>query len=219
MKNRALQTTSIAFFFGLFAGCFEGDPPPIDCPPSTEGCECVNGDLCADGLECHSGHCIDLGNAGDEVNDTDTTDDSGDPGDGDGDPGDGDGDPGDGDGDPGGGGNDQCIQPYNSCFDFDSETLTGECCEGTLCVTADADELSGCVSECSTHSECTTDCCVPVTNGMNYCSPATSLCNDFGKCIDTCVYKNDGECDDGGPGSLFSRCEYGTDCADCGARF
>jgi len=37
-------------------------------------------------------------------------------------------------------------------------------------------------------------------------------------CLDTCDYAGDGECDDGGPGSDFAICEYGTDCTDCGTR-
>jgi hypothetical protein len=37
-------------------------------------------------------------------------------------------------------------------------------------------------------------------------------------CLETCRYAGDGECDDGGPGSLYSVCELGTDCADCGPR-
>jgi len=37
-------------------------------------------------------------------------------------------------------------------------------------------------------------------------------------CMDTCQYAFDGECDDGGPGSMFAECAYGTDCADCGPR-
>jgi len=37
-------------------------------------------------------------------------------------------------------------------------------------------------------------------------------------CTDTCTYAADGECDDGGPGSLYSVCELGTDCTDCGPR-
>ena len=37
-------------------------------------------------------------------------------------------------------------------------------------------------------------------------------------CENTCSSSHDGECDDGGPGSLYDICEYGTDCADCGAR-
>lgn len=37
-------------------------------------------------------------------------------------------------------------------------------------------------------------------------------------CDDTCATSNDGECDDGGPDSLFSVCALGTDCGDCGPR-
>lgn len=38
------------------------------------------------------------------------------------------------------------------------------------------------------------------------------------RCEETCSYAMDGECDDGGPGSLYSGCEFGTDCTDCGPR-
>ena len=41
-------------------------------------------------------------------------------------------------------------------------------------------------------------------------------CEDM--CQDTCQYPSDGTCDDGGPGSEYSQCQLGTDCADCGAR-
>ena len=37
-------------------------------------------------------------------------------------------------------------------------------------------------------------------------------------CLDTCSFSSDGECDDGGPGSLNNLCELGTDCEDCGPR-
>jgi hypothetical protein len=37
-------------------------------------------------------------------------------------------------------------------------------------------------------------------------------------CENTCEYANDGECDDGGPNSLFEVCDYGSDCGDCGTR-
>lgn len=37
-------------------------------------------------------------------------------------------------------------------------------------------------------------------------------------CDDTCVHSNDGECDDGGDGSLFSLCDHASDCGDCGHR-
>jgi hypothetical protein len=37
-------------------------------------------------------------------------------------------------------------------------------------------------------------------------------------CTNTCRSARDEECDDGGPGSDFAECAYGTDCADCGPR-
>ncbi len=37
-------------------------------------------------------------------------------------------------------------------------------------------------------------------------------------CGNTCVDAFDGWCDDGGPGSDYSICTYGSDCGDCGAR-
>lgn len=42
--------------------------------------------------------------------------------------------------------------------------------------------------------------------------PAPMVCESY------CPYANDGECDDGGPGSLNNLCEYGSDCGDCGPR-
>ena len=40
-----------------------------------------------------------------------------------------------------------------------------------------------------------------------------------GYCTDTCKWSSDGLCDDGGPGSQYPWCAYGTDCTDCGVRF
>eukprot|EP01029_Cantina_marsupialis_P015440 TRINITY_DN33887_c0_g2_i1.p1 TRINITY_DN33887_c0_g2~~TRINITY_DN33887_c0_g2_i1.p1 ORF type:complete len:778 (-),score=169.37 TRINITY_DN33887_c0_g2_i1:164-2152(-) len=37
-------------------------------------------------------------------------------------------------------------------------------------------------------------------------------------CSNTCEHQSDGVCDDGGSGSLFDVCTYGTDCSDCGPR-
>ncbi|XP_006821240.1 protein SpAN-like [Saccoglossus kowalevskii] len=39
-----------------------------------------------------------------------------------------------------------------------------------------------------------------------------------GLCTDNCIYDDDGDCDDGGPGSIFKICAYGSDCTDCGIR-
>eukprot|EP00966_Prymnesium_polylepis_P179789 4162640-Prymnesium_polylepis.1 len=41
---------------------------------------------------------------------------------------------------------------------------------------------------------------------------ATALCSD------SCAYPADGLCDDGGDGSQYDACEYGSDCTDCGVR-
>ena len=38
-------------------------------------------------------------------------------------------------------------------------------------------------------------------------------------CEDFCGSAYDGECDDGGPGSLYDICPYGSDCGDCGPRY
>lgn len=37
-------------------------------------------------------------------------------------------------------------------------------------------------------------------------------------CSDSCIFNHDGQCDDGGEGSEYNMCEFGTDCADCGER-
>jgi hypothetical protein len=37
-------------------------------------------------------------------------------------------------------------------------------------------------------------------------------------CINSCKYRDDGECDDGGPGAGYQFCEFGTDCNDCKPR-
>ena len=47
-------------------------------------------------------------------------------------------------------------------------------------------------------------------------SPPPSL--PLGCPVDTCLYKHDGSCDDGGDGAEYSDCALGTDCYDCGPR-
>ena len=49
---------------------------------------------------------------------------------------------------------------------------------------------------------------VPIATG---CICATS-------CIGNPTWSDDGFCDDGGPGSEYSGCQFGTDCIDCGIR-
>lgn len=37
-------------------------------------------------------------------------------------------------------------------------------------------------------------------------------------CEETCMFSDDGDCDDGGDGSMYDECALGSDCADCGER-
>jgi hypothetical protein len=185
----------------------EEDTGGDSCVPGELYCDC-DGSQCAPGLECFDGslcipdECLDgtlgcecIGSAGcdnglDCVNGTCI-------------------DLGDGE---------ECTLPYESCADFDRNTFE-TCCEGTLCIHYEPDLVSGCTEPCSLHSDCATNCCANVGDGQDqYCSPTASFCVDYGLCIDTCIYTDDGDCDDGGPNSDFSLCEYGTDCADCGVR-
>ena len=70
---------------------------------------------------------------------------------------------------------------------------------------------------CAYGSDCT-DCGVragsaPVPVPTPIPTPAAG-----GGCTNTCGSSGDGECDDGGPGSLYNICPLGSDCADCGPR-
>lgn len=55
------------------------------------------------------------------------------------------------------------------------------------------------------------------------CSVAGDCCDDFeaicpeqiAGCNNSCNFSNDGECDDGGPGSDYNVCDLGSDCSDC----
>ena len=109
-------------------------------------------------------------------------------------------------------GGDECVDDYQpcesqlNCCDFDQHCLdfTGTNGGGVVCA-----------PECISHTECPSKCCGGVQDlniTVCYSAPCESLC------INTCLYAYDGECDDGGPGSDFDVCEYGTDCADCGLR-
>ncbi|KAL3920394.1 MAG: hypothetical protein SGPRY_005267 [Prymnesium sp.] len=48
--------------------------------------------------------------------------------------------------------------------------------------------------------------------------PFAPLSGNCGLCSNVCEYRSDGQCDDGGPSSLSSRCSLGDDCQDCGCR-
>lgn len=50
-------------------------------------------------------------------------------------------------------------------------------------------------------------------------SSSSSSSSGGGLCTNTCSYAYDGVCDDGGAGSSYNVCDYGSDCADCGTRY
>ena len=94
--------------------------------------------------------------------------------------------------------------------------LAGDCCP-----TASGVVLACCWQAppptCSAHPRCAHlagDCC-PTTQGVQL---DCCIRPPRPRCDDTCVYANDLDCDDGGPGAEYSRCASGTDCSDCGDR-
>ena len=60
--------------------------------------------------------------------------------------------------------------------------------------------------------------CMASYRTMDDCYDALTDCFADTVCSDTCIYAFDGTCDDGGSGSEYDVCAYGTDCSDCGAR-
>lgn len=60
--------------------------------------------------------------------------------------------------------------------------------------------------------------CFAVVLVLSGCDGGTSTSTQPQLCSETCEFAGDGDCDDGGPGSLTSACELGTDCADCSSR-
>lgn len=98
---------------------------------------------------------------------------------------------------------------------------------GARCTVTDVD---GCFNECE-GGACTTP---PISQGLGATGANNEGCTgpscggggegayDFwsnvGACTESCRFSNDGDCDDGGPGSDFNVCGLGTDCLDCGPR-
>jgi hypothetical protein len=67
---------------------------------------------------------------------------------------------------------------------------------------------------CTYGTDCT-DCGprVPLAPPSSVAPPSSATL-----CTETCNFASDVDCDDGGPGSDFNACTYGTDCTDCGPR-
>jgi len=124
-----------------------------------------------------------------------------------------------------------------ACIPDDLPGLDEECAESSsffcqpdpdeerTCVYTGSDPISDpgenwCTRVCATDNDCldvfTLGCCQPAGDTM-VCF-RRDFCGADVSCTDDCPTHGDGECDDGGPGSLYDICALGTDCTDCGPR-
>lgn len=87
----------------------------------------------------------------------------------------------------------------------------------TLCFTSCFNKIKTCQQNCE-NGYCDENGVCNCLDGYNgqWCN--SGMGGGGSNCTNTCPYAYDGECDDGGPGSLTSLCPCATDCADCGSR-
>jgi len=98
-----------------------------------------------------------------------------------------------------------CADQYRGCDGFYYSVCFNCQCDGYFC------EFDG---HCRT-GHCALGTCWPPQKPTPPSPPSVPL---IAGCSNTCVFRHDGDCDDGGPGSEYSVCSYGTDCIDCGSR-
>ena len=121
---------------------------------------------------------------------------------------------------------DACIWSADgSCDDGGPDADFSSCAFGTDCSDCGFRTL---INECETNNGGCTQLCNDTPAGFGCACNAGFIlnadgitCDEIpaeGLCTETCVFSNDGGCDDGGPGASFSLCDLGTDCADCGPR-
>jgi hypothetical protein len=112
-----------------------------------------------------------------------------------------------------------CVSQVDSlgCGTCDGPGDDAPCCEGHGMPGCDDPMVESCV--CAQDPFCCSSnwdaLCVSRIESYG-CGSCTGVSEPL--CTNTCQFANDGLCDDGGPGSDYSVCEYGTDCADCGPR-
>ena len=103
----------------------------------------------------------------------------------------------------------------SDCSDCGVRATTSTTCTNTCSTSYDGECDDGgpgsLYSICGYGTDCS-DC------GVRGAAAAAPTPAPSGQCTNTCSTARDGECDDGGPGSLYSICSYGTDCNDCGVR-
>jgi len=123
------------------------------------------------------------------------------------------------------------VDDVSGCQGTCQHGLNGQCIAEEECVDYGGGNIRGCVEALLSHNdeanglECTDEfvgnwCetyytdpdCAPILLGGITCE------GGGGGCTNDCISHDDGECDDGGPGSLYSICKLGTDCNDCGPR-
>ncbi len=104
----------------------------------------------------------------------------------------------------------------NDCpFAFD-----GECDDGGVGAVFDVCAFGSDCSDCGPRGELQVISCQESADCAQgeFCAASTLLCTPFISCSNNCMYAFDGECDDGGVGSLSGVCTFGEDCSDCGQR-
>jgi len=119
----------------------------------------------------------------------------------------------------------QCRTPMCEGRDCGSDgaggrcgAMMGSCAEGQFCSTGHCTACGCGTRQCG--SVCG-ETCGPM---MGSCAEGQTCDRLSGECLttpnpscnNTCITAGDGECDDGRPGSLYSICELGSDCEDCG---
>ncbi len=127
-----------------------------------------------------------------------------------------------------------CVN--GTCTDGTCECIagwTGELCDVDMCASVNCVNGTCVAGVCQCNSgwtgtlcdECLKDCDHGECNASGDCDCDNGWTGDLCDeeevttiCTNTCQYHNDGECDDGGPGSDWDLCLCGTDCADCGTR-
>jgi hypothetical protein len=102
------------------------------------------------------------------------------------------------------------TSPVGTCND-DCNTLFGAG-GNTDCEDPLSPNYNAIIAECPAGTDCS-DCGGELGGGSASGYIGASYCDE------TCSWSGDNTCDDGGPNSEFSLCDFGTDCQDCGSRY
>ncbi len=119
-----------------------------------------------------------------------------------------------------------CMQYCNMfCDNLERFCDSSRCPARDIFCAADGTITQTCLSSCNdgdvscTRAVCEFEKTFSCADYAQYCLNGDATCDMGGTCRDTCNTPYDMECDDGGEGSLYSTCAWGTDCSDCGPRY